>query len=79
VYDHARGAYASAERHWRRLYELRRRLVGEMHVDTLTAINNLAEMLRSAADLPAAWGLQERVLDGYRQCWGTITATRSPR
>ena len=79
LYDHLRGAYGSAERHWRSLYELRRRLVGEMHVDTLTAMNNLAETLRAAADLPAARELQERVLEGYRQLLGndhrdTITA-----
>ena len=43
----------------------RRRLLGEEHPDTLTAMNNLAQTLYVQGDLARARTLQEQVLAGF--------------
>jgi Tetratricopeptide repeat len=45
-------------------------VLGEEHPDTLTSINNPAEILRTQGDLNGARGLQEKVLEIRRRIQG---------
>jgi len=69
-HDWVRGDYitATAAEH-RRLNESRR-VLGEEHPDTLTAMNNLATTLKAQGDIPAARALQEPALAVCRRVLG---------
>jgi hypothetical protein len=45
------------------MLEVRTRVLGEEHPDTLTSINNLAATLVALGDLAVAWRIQRRVLE----------------
>jgi hypothetical protein len=62
-YDFERGAYASARTLCERQLDIRRRLLGPEHPDTLTSMSNLAETLRAQGDWAGARKLQEETLD----------------
>lgn len=79
TFDFVVGAYASAEAICRQQYELRQRLQGGTHPDTLTAMNNLAEMRRHMGDLPGARRLLDSLVETSRRVLGethphTLTA-----
>jgi tetratricopeptide (TPR) repeat protein len=61
-YDYTTGAFGSAEALGRALVEARCGLLGPDHSDTLTAMNNLADTLRTVGELGQAQDLQEAVL-----------------
>jgi hypothetical protein len=61
-YDYERGAYGLAETLYRGVRKTTRRILGEGHSSTLTAMNNLAETLRVRGDLGGAREIQEEVL-----------------
>ena len=56
-----RGARALEER----VLQVKRRVLGEEHLDTLLSMNNLAETLREQGDLRRARTLHEQVLKGW--------------
>jgi tetratricopeptide (TPR) repeat protein len=62
-YDHVRGAYKSAENLCHLQWEIRSRILGDEHPDTLTSMNNLAETLSAQGDLTGAREKQEEVLE----------------
>ena len=68
-YDMERGAYVTAGNLCAQVLEVRRRILGEDHPDTVAAMNNLAWTLMNQGDLPGARKLQEKVLElGRRSC-----------
>jgi len=69
-YDRARGAYGLAETLCRRVLETTRRVLGSEHPNTLTSMNNLAEMLRAQGDPVGAREIHEQVLKIARQVLG---------
>lgn len=69
-YDYLHGAYKSAETLLRRESDIRNRLLGDEHPDTLTTMNNLAETLRAQGDLAGARKIQEQVLEITRRILG---------
>jgi hypothetical protein len=78
-YDYVRGAYASARKLNEGTLEMRRRVLGPEHPDTLTAALNLAETLWAQGDLASARKLQEEALEARRRLLGpehphTLTA-----
>lgn len=62
-YDHVRGVYKSAENLYHVQWEIRRRILGDEHPDTLTSMNNLAVTLSDQGDLTGAREKQEEVLE----------------
>ena len=52
------------------LVNVRCRILGEEHYDTLAAMTNLAETLQAQGDLPGARNLQERVVEVRRRILG---------
>jgi tetratricopeptide (TPR) repeat protein len=81
-YDLERAAYASARAVYSCELELRRRVLGPEHRDTLTSMSNLAETLRAQGDLPGACKLHEEALDIRRRVLGpehpdTLTSTNN--
>ena len=77
--DYERADYVSARKLQERVLEACRRLMGEEHLDTLAAMNNLAVMMKAQGDLAGARELEERVLEGLRHLLGvehpdTLTA-----
>ena len=62
-YDYERAAYALARRGFEQQRDVRKRLLGEAHPDTLTSMNDLAMTLLSQGDLPSARRLQEAALE----------------
>jgi hypothetical protein len=62
-HDYDRGDYRSARALQERAMDVMRRLLGEEHLDTLSAMNNLAETLRAQGELDRARDLGEQVLD----------------
>jgi tetratricopeptide (TPR) repeat protein len=69
-YDHVRTEYKSAENLWRRERDIRSRLQGDDHLDTLTSMSNLAGTLWAQGDLAEARKLQAQVLDIRRRILG---------
>jgi tetratricopeptide (TPR) repeat protein len=69
-YDHLRGSYKSAEMLLRREQDIRTRLLGAEHPNTLTTMNNLAETLRAQGDFEGARKLHEQVLEIRRRILG---------
>lgn len=59
----AKGAYALAAQHFKRNLDIRKKRLGEDHLDTLTSMNNLANTLRSRGDHAGARRLEESVLE----------------
>ncbi|MFA4957157.1 MAG: tetratricopeptide repeat protein [Candidatus Methanoperedens sp.] len=66
-YDHLQGAYKSAQTLLHRECDIRNRLQGEEHPDTLTTMNNLAETLHSQGDLVGTRKIHEQVLEIRRR------------
>jgi tetratricopeptide (TPR) repeat protein len=66
----AQGDFARARRLEERVREIRMRLLGEEHPDTLTATSNLASSLKAQGDLAGARRLQEWVLEVRRRVLG---------
>src|ERR1017187_7101044 len=64
------GDHAGARRLQQRVLEVRTRVLGEKHPDTLTAMNNLAGTLSAQGDHPGARRLQERVLEAMTRVLG---------
>jgi tetratricopeptide (TPR) repeat protein len=62
-YDHERAAYPLARGGYERQREIRARVLGEEHRDTLVAIGNLGLVLLDQGDLPGARRLHEVVLE----------------
>ena len=69
-YDRVRGAYKSAEDLWRRVWDIRSRILGDEHPVTLTMIANLALTLSDQGDLSGAREIQEQVLEIMRRVLG---------
>ncbi len=69
-YDYERAAYSLARDGFQQEQDVRKRVLGEQHTSTLTAMNNLAETLRSQGDLPGARWLQEAVLESRKRVLG---------
>ena len=69
-YDHVRGAYKSAENLLRREWEIRSRILGVEHRDTLASMSNLAETLRAQGDFAVARKIHEEVLEITRRVLG---------
>ncbi len=64
------GRYAGAEPLYRRALEGVERVLGKDHPDTLTSVNNLAEILRSKGDYAGAEPLCRRALEGKERVLG---------
>ena len=59
------------------MLEVRRRVLGDEHPDTLTAMNNLAETLRAQGDLRRGAGAAGAGARGpAAACWARSTRTR---
>ena len=69
-YDYERGSFTSARILDEQVLNVRHRLLGEDHPDTLTSKDNLAVTLYTLGDLPAARALHEQVLDARRRVLG---------
>jgi len=69
-FDRLQGAYKSAETLLRCEFDFLKCLLGEEHPDTLSTMNNLAEMLRFQGDLAGARKIQEQVLVIKRRTLG---------
>jgi len=69
-YDHVRGVYKSAENLYRLQWEIRSRILGSEHQDTLISMDNLAMTLLAEGDLSGAREKQEQVLEIARQVLG---------
>jgi hypothetical protein len=69
-FDLVRGAYPLARDGFERQLEALRRILGEEHPDTLTAMNNLASSLSAQGDLQGARQLEEAVLRIMRRVLG---------
>jgi tetratricopeptide (TPR) repeat protein len=65
------GEYSAAQPHLERSLDLRRRLLGDDHRDTLAAINHLAWLYRAQADWVRAEPLFTEMLDSYRRNYGS--------
>ncbi len=66
----AQGDHAGARRIQERVLEVRRRVLGDEHPDTLEAMNNLAGTLGAQGDYAGARHLQEKVLEVRRRVLG---------
>jgi serine/threonine protein kinase len=62
--------YRDAELHFRRAYELRRRILGESHPDTLDSMGNLATILERKGEFADAEALYTKVLTMQRRVLG---------
>jgi serine/threonine protein kinase len=60
------GEYEQAEEHLRRALDLRRKLLGATHEDTLNTMNSLAVVLSARGNLTEAVSLAEEYLNGCR-------------
>jgi len=70
VHDQMRGDYGLARSESAEVLAAYQRLLGFRHLDTLNAMNTLAEMLRWLGDYAAARSLQEQTLAVYRRSLG---------
>ncbi|RAO31166.1 hypothetical protein ONO23_03992 [Micromonospora noduli] len=73
------GELAEARRLHDQELEACRRVLGEEHPSTLTAMNNLANALNDMGELAEARRLREQVLKCAAGCWARNTLPRSPR
>ncbi|MFA7241547.1 MAG: tetratricopeptide repeat protein [Sulfuricellaceae bacterium] len=64
------GEFATAKQHAQHALEIRRRLLGDQHPDTLTAMINLASTIWELGDLAGARVLEEQALAGRRRILG---------
>ena len=64
------GRYAEAEPLARELLELRTKLLGKEHPDTLTSVNNLANVLDDKGDYAGAEALYRRCLEAHERTLG---------
>jgi hypothetical protein len=55
---------------------IRRRVLGDEHPDTLTAMNNLALTLWNQGDRAAGGDFRSRCWPSAAACWATSTPTR---
>ena len=69
-YDYERGDYAAARKLQEQALEVRGRLLGKEHPDTLTAMNDLAQALNAQGELAGARQLQEQVLEASARLLG---------
>jgi len=69
-HDHERGNYSGARKLQEQVLEACRRLLGEEHPDTLTAMHSLALTRKYQGDLAGALQLQEQVLEARRRLLG---------
>ena len=65
-----RGDYSHAQQLEEQVLQIRQRIQGEEHRDTLTSMNNLANTLWSQGDLTGARNLEERVLEIRKRVLG---------
>lgn len=63
----ARGDLVTAERHYRRVLEIRQSFLGPEHPKTLSSLNNLAAVLEARGDTVGALKLYETVLELRRK------------
>jgi hypothetical protein len=68
--------YAGARRLNEQMLQVRTRVPGEDHSDTLTSMNNLANVLLAQGDHAEERRLQEGFCRGGRACW--VGSTRTP-
>ena len=64
------GVYPEAQRQWERAVELRRRVLGQDHPDTLTSMNDLADAYRVQSAYKQAEPLFTKVLETRRRVLG---------
>jgi tetratricopeptide (TPR) repeat protein len=64
------GDLAGARKLQEQVLEIRRRILGEEHPDTITSMGNLAATLQAQGDLAGAQKLQEQVLEIMRRILG---------
>ncbi len=64
------GLYPAAQRQVERAFELRRRLLGDQHPDTLTSMSDLVRIERVQGNYPRAAQLAAKVLEGRRHLLG---------
>jgi tetratricopeptide (TPR) repeat protein len=69
-YDRIQGSYKSAETLLRLMWDIRTRILGDEHPDTLASINNLAITLKDQGDYAGARKLEEQVLELQRKTLG---------
>jgi Flp pilus assembly protein TadD len=74
----AQGDHAAARKLQEQVLEARRRVLGQEHPNTLTAMNNLAGMLWAQGDHAAARKLQEQVLEARRRVLGQEPSSSEP-
>jgi len=70
LYLLGQGRYADAEGPARRTLEVRERVLGPEHPDTLTSVNNLAFLLERQGDYAAAEPLYRRALEAFERAVG---------
>ena len=66
------GIYAQASQHLERAFELRRRLLGGDHPDTLSVMNDLAWLYRNEGEYAQAEPLATQVLETRRRLLGEV-------
>jgi tetratricopeptide (TPR) repeat protein len=71
LFEASQGRYSAAEPLFRRALELRERVLGAEHPDTLTSVNNLAQLLSSKGDYEAAEPLLRRALGALQRVLGS--------
>ncbi len=70
-HDYERGDYPGARKLEEQVLEVMARLLGKEHPDTLSSMNNLAQMMRAQGDLAGARRLEEQVLEAMVRLLGT--------
>jgi len=74
---HAQGQYGEAEDVERQILQSAERVLGSDHPNTLSSMNNLAQMLQAEGDLAGTERLYRR-WKAASACLGLTTPTRSP-
>jgi tetratricopeptide (TPR) repeat protein len=69
-YLHQMGEYASAEEFLRLSLDVREKMLGQEHPDTLTSVSQLGSVLESQGKYDAAEVLHRRALEGYEKVLG---------
>ncbi|HYM07628.1 MAG TPA: serine/threonine-protein kinase [Terriglobales bacterium] len=64
------GLFAEAQAQLERAVELRRRVLGPEHADTLSSMNDLAWLYHVQSKFVLAWSLESKVAEGYRRLRG---------
>ena len=60
---------------YRRTLELREKVLGPKHPDTLTSMNNLTVPLKAQDKYEAAEEMHRQALERVRRCWDPSTRT----